>query len=328
MPRLTQTPPVTLHLGAHRSASSSLQRLLERNETHLGRCGTAIWTPRRTRAGLLTGVLGDPGRQEARRDAAAHRAAGRVAMLRHEMSGQGMSRLIVSDENGLGGLRENVLMARLYPTVSGRLARLSLVLPGIDRVCLCIRSPDSWWSSAFAFLMTRGFAPPDRATLDAIVAARRGWRDVIADLAAALPDARLTVWDYDGLGGHPETAYAHMTGHAARYADAGRVNASPGLADLRARLRDEGCFETVAGEGDRFMPFAPAARDRLRTRHAADLAWLRAGADGLATYIEGARDDDAPRDDGKGRRHERQGHLRQDGRLGRAEGQMGAAGRG
>ena len=208
MPRLIRYPPVTLHLGAHRTASSALQRLLDREAARLSRAGLAVWTPRRIRSGLLTGLLGDPGRQVPRRDRAATRAAGRVAMLRQEMTAQGRTRLIISEENALGGLRENILLARLYPTVAPRLERLEDALPGIDRICLAVRPQAEWWTSAFAFLMTRGFAPPDAVTLQAVAGSRRGWRHVIEDIARAVPRARITVWRHGPRGLDPAGAFA------------------------------------------------------------------------------------------------------------------------
>ncbi|MGB3407843.1 MAG: hypothetical protein WBA67_10145 [Jannaschia sp.] len=283
-------PPVTLHLGAHRSASSSLQRLLVHNRPMLAAERIALWTPAETRAGLMTGVLGDPGRIDPRRDVMAHRAAGRVSMLRDAMRQDGVSRLVVSDENMLGGLRENLLLGRLYPTAAARLARIRLAVPGVDRVFLAIRSPDAWWTSAFAFLMTRGFAPPDRITLDAVLRAGRGWRKVIEDVARTFPDAEITVWTYEETGASPDRAFEVLTGVPADAGQAPRLNTSPGLVALQARLRDEGCVTILPGTGDAYAPFSPDERAHLRDAFAADLAWLRNGADGLVKYrTRGAR---------------------------------------
>ncbi|WGH78047.1 hypothetical protein [Jannaschia ovalis] len=291
MPHLTRDPPVTLHLGAHRTATSSLQHLLERDAAPLARAGVAVWTPRRTRAGLLTGVLGDPGRQAASRDRAAHRAAGRVAMLRSEMAALGLTRLVLSEENALGGLRENLLMARLYPSAAPRLERLARAVPGIDRVCLAIRSPAAWWTSAFAFLMTRGFAPPDRATLEAIASARRGWRQVIEDVARVFPGAEVAVWEFEGIGQKPVEAFAALTGRPPRPGPVRPLNAALPLGALRARLRAEGCMTPLPERGGRYAPFPPDLGAALDARHAAEVTWLRDGADGLATYIDGAHED-------------------------------------
>ncbi|MEM7642776.1 MAG: hypothetical protein AAF366_09630 [Pseudomonadota bacterium] len=303
MSRLTRHPPITLHLGAHRTASSTLQRLLERNADRLAAQGVAVWTPQRTRSGLLTGVMGDPGRVGGRRDEQAQRAAGRVSMLRADMTNAGIDRLVVSDENMLGGLRENILLGRLYPSVSARMHRLIQALPGVNRICLSVRSPDTWWASAFAFLMTRGFAPPDGATIEAVLRARRGWRHVIEDIAAACPDAALDVWSFEERGKDPAGVYELLTGQVPSRSGVPVLNAAPTLAALRARLADEGWIGTLPGLGDSYAPFDPDARAGLRAAFAEDLAWLRDGADGIARY-HGAGTTAMPRL-GKGPRHER-----------------------
>ncbi len=304
MPSLTQYPPITLHLGAHRTATSSLQRMLDRDAVALNATGIAIWGPKRTRTGLLTGVMGDPGRREGRRDVQARRAAGRVSMQRADLAADGVQRLVISDENMLGGLRENVLLGRLYPTVAARLHRLSDTLPGVGRVCLSLRSPDAWWTSVFAFLMTRGFAPPDRATLDAILQARRGWRDVIHDVAGAFPDAELVVWSYEDFGAKPETAYQWLTGLPPQSDARPMLNGSLPIDALRARLRDEGHATELPGVGQTYAPFTPDERQAMRDAHRADLDWLRNGADGLANY-QSATAIQSGRRDRKGMRHGR-----------------------
>ncbi|SFI48666.1 hypothetical protein [Jannaschia pohangensis] len=281
MAKLTRIPPVTLHLGAHRTGTTTLQRLMTRNAALLARADVRVWGPERTRDGMLAGVVGDPGRVHPRRDVLAHRAAGRVAMLRSEMSRQGVSRLILTDENFLGGLRENLLMGRLYPTAGPRLDRLALALPGVDRVVLSIRSLDTWWASCFAFLITRGFAPPDATTIEAVLRARRSWRDVITDVAAVFPAARLTVWQHEEMAAAPLRACADLSRVAPAAWDGKVLNASRPLDELERRLHDEGCPTTLPQLAGHYAPFTPDQRATLRARYDEDLAWLSDGAGGL-----------------------------------------------
>ncbi|MEM7487704.1 MAG: hypothetical protein AAF390_01130 [Pseudomonadota bacterium] len=302
MSRLTRHPPITLHLGAHRTATTSLQRLMMRNAGDLRERGVVVWGPRQTRSGLLTGVLGDPGRVRLRRDVQAYRAAGRVALLRSDMTRAGIERLVISDENMLGGLRENLLLGRLYPSVSARLHRLAGALRGVERVCLSIRSPDAWWTSAFAFLMMRGFPPPEAATIDAILRARRTWRHVIEDVAAAFPEATLDVWTFEERASDPGGLHALLTGHAPARSGVPLVNASPSVGDLRDRLRDDGWTGELPAAGDGYAPFDADARIRLREVYAEDLDWLRDGADGIACY-QGPGSEPVPRPS-TGGRHE------------------------
>ncbi|WP_281826737.1 hypothetical protein [Jannaschia rubra] len=306
MPQQSPRPPVTLHLGAHRTGTTSLQRLLDRNVAHLNRRGVAIWGPRRTRTGLLAGVMGDPARFSGGDDPHLHRAAGRIAISRADLSASGIGRLVISDENLLGGLRENLLLAQPYPTAGARLRRLDRAVPGIDRVVLAIRAPDAWWASVFAFLITRGFAPPDRMTVDAIVAAHYGWRQVILDVADAMPRARLTVWTFEDMAVDPARAFADLTGHKPCGKSVPHLNASPPLAVLQSRLRDDGCLMTLPQMAGHYSPFTTRDRAALRARYQDDLAWLRDGADGRITLGPEAPPQgpfrDRRRRDGQGRR--------------------------
>lgn len=316
MPQLTRTPPITLHLGAHRTGTTTLQHLLTRNASFLTARGVAVWGPARTRNGLLAGVVGDPGRSGASGNVMAHRAAGRVALLRSDLLAAGSRRLVISDAALLGSLRENLLLGRLYPSATARVARLAVALPGIDHIALSIRSPDAWWTSAFARLMTRGFAPPDRATLDAVLQARRSWRHVIADIATALPGRRLTVWTHEDMAARPEVAVADLTGELPQLRAGSRRNAAPSCEDLQARLLDEGVMTVLPDVAGHYAPFSPDERATLRDRYDADLAWLRDGADGLIDLTQ--YDQTAPTEGPFRDRRPRYGHHRRQEKMGAA----------
>ncbi|WP_371155011.1 hypothetical protein [Jannaschia sp. 2305UL9-9] len=293
---LTHAPPITLHLGAHRTGTTSLQSLLEAHAVPLQQAGVAVWTPDVTRSGMMTGLLGDPGRRPRARDTVANRAAAKVSMRRGLMAQGGVSRLVISDQAVLGGLRENLLLGRLYPSAGARLSRFAQAVPGIDQICLAIRSPDAWWASAVSQLIMRGFAPLDTGTRLAILRSRRGWRNVIEDLAKAAPHARIVVWTHEELAARPADAFALLTGEDAERAAGPATNVAPGLAALRARLADEDCAVELPGVGDTYAPFTPDERAALRAAHARDLTWLREGADGLATFATRRPADAAARD--------------------------------
>ena len=297
---------VILHVGAHRTASSAAQRLLERGAGAARARGVEVWTPRQTRAGLLSGVLGDPSRDDPRRDALAHRAAGRIAMRRAALTREGATRLVISEENLLGGLRENAALAKLYPSARARLARAARALPGLAELHLAIRSPDMWWTSAFAFLITRGAPPPSDDAIDAVARARRGWRQVVEDAAAAMPQARLVVWSYEGAG-RPEAVANRLTGLRLPPLRAA-IAASPSATALEARLAAEGWPATLPRVGDVWAPFPPDLRATLRDRYAEDVEWLASGADGLAEWVPGRSGADLPGT--RGRRHGRRRHAR------------------
>lgn len=295
-------PRIVLHLGAHRTAVGATQSLLERERATLAASGVAAWTPRRGRRGALARVAGDPGTGGGRlSEEASRRMAGRIALRRAGLAAEGIETLVVSDAGVMGDLRENVLLARLYPSVAPRLHRVAEIMPGIACVALAIRSPDEWWTSAFATLIARGFAPPSAEAVAAVARSDRGWRRVVEDIAAALPGAAITVWDHCELGAGPSRAVRLLTGCRATTAPAPYLNAAPDIVALRARLAADGWPGELPGLGRAYAPFDPDTRAAMRAAHAEDLAWLHAGADGLAQFATTAPG--PVRRDRKGPRH-------------------------
>ncbi|PWE33703.1 hypothetical protein DDZ14_03275 [Maritimibacter sp. 55A14] len=282
---------VVLHIGAHRTGTTTLQHHLHLNRDNLTKNGIAVWGPERTRAGLFTGLIRAPaplsGAQALRGALSSARIRREIAALREA----GHSHLLVSEENMIGDIRTNLAAGALYPQAAARLGALGAGF-GADctSVAVALRSYDSYWASAIAYAIRAGLPLPDAAGLARLAGARRGWRQVLRETAAAFPGARLVVWDFDTLKGRIGDQLALMVGGLLRPAlagPAGHHNASGSRDLLRARLAARGDHAAAArippGKGP-FMPFGPAARDAMRARYAGDLEWLRDGADGIARF--------------------------------------------
>jgi len=283
---------ITLHLGAHRTASTSLQHYMRHNEASLAEAGIGFWGPRRTRAGLLHGVIPVAGRQNRR--VQLDRARGRIMINLEAAERSGLAALIVSDENMLGASRRNLRENSLYGDAGLRLARFAQAFDGcVDRVVLSVRAQDSYWSSALAFAVARGHRLPQGRELEALAGDARAWRDVIADVACAFGDAEILVLTHEALASRPEARLAVMAArpleampraHAREW-----MNRAPLLGPLRAAVGARGGAPVRLGEGAdsaRWQPFDRVQTAALREAYADDLHWLRAGADGLATLIE------------------------------------------
>ena len=278
---------VIFHAGAHRTATTSFQGYLRDHRSTLKARGIDFWGPWRTRKGLLSGVAERP-----TSTAAAQRATGRVGMNLSNARRHGLSTLIVSDENMIGSARRCLRARALYPGIGERMARLHSAFGGVDAVSLQIRTLDHWWASVIAYLIPRGEALPDPATLNDLVGAARSWRQVITDLACACPGARITVTPFECFGNRPDLLLRAMTGqgnmpvvHPGGYWE----NRRPDVTRLRATLaqRDEntGPLPVTTAHGP-WTPFDDRQTALLRETYADDLHWLRAGADGLATLTE------------------------------------------
>ena len=282
---------IILHVGAHRTGSTSFQHYLRSNRTPLLADDTVVWEPHMLRKGLFSGLLTGPrmlnGRELQRR------ATGRVRMHTEQMRRAGAARLIVSEENMIGAPRNCLRTKSLYPAIGERLSRLSVAFDGqVTRVVMMIRAQDLWWSSVVAYGVGRGHPLPDAARCAAVAASPRCWRDVITDMACALPGAEIKILPFEQFAGQADMVLSQATGRPAPQAHAKTwLNRSPDVAALRTKLAEQGIDVATlpehlqAAEG-RWNPFTPAQAAALREAYADDMMWLTAGADGLATLTE------------------------------------------
>lgn len=274
---------VVLHVGAHRCATTSFQHYLRVNGRRLTEQGIGLWGPLRTRGGLLGAVMAPPGRDDLRA-----RMAGRLRRNLARLDAAGLRVLLVSDENMLGYLRDNRLAGELYPDAGARIAAHAAAFGDRLRVVvLNLRAHDTYWTSALGFGVMRGWGLPGPAVLNRLAGRTRGWREVVSEVAAAAPQARLLVLPFEGFAGRPGAQLAAITGQPAPPDFARRrLNATPGLDRLCQMLPPAQAARLPAGAG-RWAPFSAPQLAALRQRHAADMEWLSAGADGLARLIEG-----------------------------------------
>ena len=276
---------IILHLGAHRTATTSLQHHATARAPALADRGVAFWGPPVTRGGLMAGVIPVPGGHP---DAAhAERARGRIALRVAQAREAGMTRLVVSDENMIGAPRTCLRRHRLYPGAGERVARIGHAFGShITRAVLSIRAQDAWWESVLAFAVARGHRLPSRGDLDRLVTGARQWRDVVAELACALPGVEIVILPHEQFATYPDARLAQMIGHADATAgqDAAQWRGrAPDLDALRHAVAARGGDTARLPDGTgRWQPFDAAQAAALKEAYEDDLFWLRAGADGLA----------------------------------------------
>ena len=283
-----------LHLGAHKTATTHLQRVLTRRTAALARLGVDFVPPEALRPVL----------REAR--GWRHRLLGRTGArlaAAIEARATGLDVLAISDENLLGDISD-VLNPRLYPRLARRLAVLAPLAEGREvHLFLAIRPLDRVWASAYAEALRHHRPRPGRlAALEAAaIADPPSWLDPIARLRDTFPRAAVTVWRYEDYRTHGRAIAGLFLGR-----DPGwlpdlpppRWTISPGPAGVRAaeqvtlpmpgnlrRKRIAGLYAAhpAAEEG----PFAPFGRDavlRLQERYSADLEAL--DRDGLLAHPE------------------------------------------
>lgn len=284
---------VILHLGAHRTGTTTLQKYLENNRDNLNGIGTEFWGPNRTRAGLFSGMVKNPANITHEAVLRGERASGLIRMELSRLEIAGVKSLIVSEENMIGAMWDNLSVGRLYPDARARLDRFAGAFGfGCKRVVISIRSYDKYWASVYAFMVERGRAMPDIQDMDRLVTQPRRWRDVIREVASVFPAAELVVWPFEGMIGQGDHQLAVLNGGAVPDRMRGRRdwhNASAGCAKLRRVLVDRGEMGHAAALPDdntRWQPFGDHHIAGFRAQYDEDIAWLRNGADGIATYVE------------------------------------------
>lgn len=265
---------IYLHIGAHRTATTSFQHYMRQNAAQLRDSRVAFWGPLRTRGGLFDGLFrdGTPSPDMARR---------RIDRALRLTEGAGITRLVVSEENLAGRPARNLRTARLYPDIAARMARVARAFDGrLTRLAMTVRPQHEYWPSAIAFAVQRGHPLPDAVQLDRIATDGRGWRDVVSDAAAAT-GADLRVLRHHSA---PAATLRAMIGDDValpeKHGDL-HLNAAPCRTALRAGLSARGVPGAIipTGEG-RWQPFDTDQRDRLHEAWLDDEFWLAAHAAG------------------------------------------------
>lgn len=283
---------ITLHLGAHRTATTSFQAYLTQNRKKLRDHGLVCWTPKQTRDGRMEGLFRRPSKMTPLNKKAAQRSIGRLKLALASLEQQGARELLISEENLIGTMRCCTAGVALYPDASARLRR---ALPAfgtqLSGLAVTIRSYETYWASVYARLVLQGTAFPQEDQLDALVTQPRRWRHVVEDIAKACPDVPLKIFAFERIAGRPERVLANLVPSLPHLPRAGaRVwhNARHPVPALRkiAEERDHDSAIPLGKLGRKWHPFNDLQSDALRDQYQEDLSWLRSGADGLARLVE------------------------------------------
>ncbi len=280
---------VILHVGAHLTGVSTLASYLNRNRKPLRARDLAVWTTEDTRKGLFDGVTLKSGLHGVERRRA--RGAGRVQLRSAMLERAKVKDLLVLEPEMLGSIDANLASERLYPAAGERVARFVHAFGGrVRRVIIGIRALEDYWGGALAHGLKGGRTVPDEAMLERLVTQPRSWRKVVMDVACAAPEADILAMPYERLGSRPETVLGYAVNGRFAAPTNFRLNGLaqvPQLPELREVLRDRGATVETLPEGmGRWHPFDAFKVDILREIYVEDLAWLRAGADGMAYLIE------------------------------------------
>jgi len=191
-------------------------------------------------------------------------------------------------------VRSNLREAALYPLLSERLMRFAPAFAGRRMtIGLCIRRYDDFWTSGLQYRLMQGGRAPTTDALDFLTTQPRSWRHVIREIAGVFPDADLLVMPFERVAAAPDTQLRVLQqgfgGTPPAAGDTWRNRSAP-LARLNKVMVANGGCALDGGAVDpaaRWMPFDGHQRTVLHAQYRRDLTWLRAGAQGLATFHEG-----------------------------------------
>jgi hypothetical protein len=286
---------LALHLGAHKTATTLLQREFEARRRELLRLGTAYLGPGdlRDEPSLVFPV---PEMHPDRVAEVQGRTAQRLENMVPGALGDRRSRLLLSEENILGTPRLTLRHRTLYP---GLIARLGALPAAWDmdqtRIFLSVRDYAGFFASCHSTVAQQGvwlpFGARERAALARLP---RRWPDVVADIRATIPEARVTVWRYEELCATGQAMVEAMTGgpfeidmdqsgamgalSAGAMARIAAASARAGGAPLpRAQVRR--IWHETAGSGP-YDPWQAETRQMLSACYEDDCARI-AGMDGV-----------------------------------------------
>jgi hypothetical protein len=281
---------VILHVGAHRTATTSFQKVLQLNKARLADHGVAVWTPQQTRSAGFSALSHAPGDMGPQARERAQRASMAMRMEMTRLRGQGIKTLLISEENTIGTMRHNLMAGALYPELGARLGRY---LPGIGvdlrQIWLGIRCPSTLWPSAIAYGITAMMPVPSVERLGMLAHSRRSWRDVITWLTKSAPQARVQAWQFETWAAENDMLIAQLLGLPdGALRPAPRQNRSKSAAELRmivAERGEEDIAWRIPNLPEPWQPFTGAQLAMMRQRYSADLEWLSGPGRGFARLV-------------------------------------------
>ena len=202
------TSQCVLHIGMHRTGTTLLQEFMYLRKSAAAKEKIKFIEIDECRnQGFLAGVTYFRGMDTGTR---LHPEKSLKEKLEHYTSNGW--RLVLSEENISGSMEDCVLQRTLYPNVSSQIKRLGSSIDLFDTVYISIRSEDEWWLSCLAFLRQRGFKAANYAELaTSVVNSKRTWVNVIDEVAAIFPDAKIVVREFNYHIANPKRQLKDVT---------------------------------------------------------------------------------------------------------------------
>lgn len=226
---------------------------MRRNAPALAKQGIVFWGPQEVRETDLSGLKSMTNESHAK--------------LQRELDrceAQGITHLLVSEENFLGMMQQNLNRGELYPEAGLRAGLVAEAFGDrVTRIGLNIRALGDYWISVAGYAARNQKHFDGRMRWKKITGHDRSWQGVISDLACAFPETPVLVLPFEEFSGRSDLQLAQLL----------KTEAPTDGADLWLNK----------GVGQVSQDPNSAQHMKLLTKYADDLSWLESGADGLAT---------------------------------------------
>jgi hypothetical protein len=199
---MTPHPDIALHIGAHKTATTHLQRSVLAVRPAVARFGVQFYGPQQLRGHgkSLAARFG----LRVRGNKTTRSADPKAALAQLLRSG---TRLVLSEENFIGTLhnRSGTLAWPIYPHTEARISGLAdRIAPGGLDIYLGIRDPARFLSSSFSQVLLGGAIVPVTEYRDSNPFARLDWADFVRRIRHTAGVRSVTVWrqeDYSAMFG-------------------------------------------------------------------------------------------------------------------------------
>lgn len=192
---------VSLHFGAHKTATTFVQTQLDAARQRLATDNTSLLLPRDIRT---------------KSDPVLSRAPAYVrfeAVLTASVERSTPARLIVSEEGAIGSPRRNLALGELYPGLRADISMLPDTLNHTNvTIFFAVRDYGPYFSSCVTTALRNGHQFDHLDLRRKLLIAARGWADVIGDIHATFPRARLCLWRYEDFERVQRNVFFRMTG--------------------------------------------------------------------------------------------------------------------
>jgi hypothetical protein len=267
---------IALHLGAHKTATTYIQNALELSRQKLNQIGIG-YVPLTDVRSSLTGRLGF-GRSGL--PAAANQLLGDYHPCK---------RLIISDENIIGGLKPS-FVGGFYPRRRGRLAKL---LNGLGqhnfRVYFATRAYDEFISAIYCEYIRHHPFVDTQSYLRGATYKTFNWLDIVETFVKLIGSENVTIWRYEDFHAVQGQVFAALldaspnliekpTGRVRESLSAKAVQSLACLQatrdsdELRARARSAAAAYPKGPDNPPFSALDTVNAEKLRTRYEHDIA--------------------------------------------------------